>query len=48
MNHTITHIVLWLPIIKMSVFYFNVPLLKINYNAIGDNSVSHNIHQVMI
>jgi hypothetical protein len=33
---------------KISVCYFNAPLLKINSNAIGDNSISYNIQQVMI
>jgi hypothetical protein len=35
-------------LLKLSVCYFNSPLLKINFNTIGDNSASHNIQQVMI
>jgi hypothetical protein len=35
-------------LLKMSVCYFNEPLLKDNSNSIGDNLASHNIQQVMI
>jgi hypothetical protein len=52
MHHTInsyTSIIYMLSLLlKLSVCYFNAPLIKTKSNAIRDNSASHNIQQVSI
>jgi hypothetical protein len=45
-SYILIHVASYL--LKLSVCYFNAPLLKLRSNAIGDNSASHNIQHINI
>jgi hypothetical protein len=48
MNHTNSYSIMASYLLKLSVCYFNEPLLKDKSNTIGDNLASHNTQQVVI